>query len=94
MLDSARMHNSVHVMIFHAGAPRHYNASHHGPGFRIEFEQMSECRSQSTLNNYSYNFNANGTDWALVNEEDDYYDESDVDLSISSSSSNNKRSFE
>ena len=85
--------NSVHVMIFHTGTPRHYNASQHGPGFRIGFEQKSECPSQSIhLNNYSYTFNS--TDPALVNEEDDYYDETDDDKEVVHLSSNNKRSFE
>jgi hypothetical protein len=85
---------NVHVMIFHTGTPRHYNASQHGPGFRIDFEQMSECPSQSILNNYGYTFNSTGTDPALVNEEDDYYDETDDDKEVVHLSSNNKRSFE
>ncbi|EFX63456.1 hypothetical protein DAPPUDRAFT_335437 [Daphnia pulex] len=33
---------SVKMMIFfHTGAPRHFNASDHGPGFRIDFEQIA-----------------------------------------------------
>lgn len=85
------MSKSVHMMIFHTGAPRHFNASDHGPGFRIDFEQTSECPSQSAINNYNYasNVNINGTDSLLVDA--DYYDESDDDKDLVSI---NKKSFE
>jgi hypothetical protein len=80
------------MMIFHTGTPRHFNASQQGPGFRLDFEQKSDCPSQSTLNNYSYT-NSNATDFIAL-DEDDYYDETDDDKDIIHLSSNNKRSFE
>jgi hypothetical protein len=38
---------SVKMMIFfHTGAPsRHFNASDHGPGFRVDFEQIAPIES-------------------------------------------------
>ncbi|KAI9563173.1 hypothetical protein GHT06_010631 [Daphnia sinensis] len=66
----ARMQNDVHIMTFRAGVPQHYNASHHGPGFRIDFEQINECPDLPI----NFNVKMNGTESAIV-EEDDYYDE-------------------
>ncbi|XP_057367125.1 uncharacterized protein LOC130688187 isoform X2 [Daphnia carinata] len=67
----ARMQNDVHMMTFRAGVPQHYNASHHGPGFRIDFEQINECRDLPI----NLNMKINGTESATLEEDDDYYDE-------------------
>lgn len=71
------MQSNVHIMTFNAGVPQHYNASHHGPGFRIDFEQISECSSLK-LNT---SVKMNETDSAKA-DEDDYYDEEDIEKDI------------
>ncbi len=58
-------------MEFRAGVPRNYDDQQHGPGFRIDFQQMSECPSQPNKNKTQ----DDETDPGI--EDEDYYDEVD-----------------
>lgn len=55
-------------MEFRAGVALSYDARHHGPGFRIKFEQLNECPSQPTRNNDEKRP-------VISTEQEDYYDE-------------------
>lgn len=47
------MYSSVHIMQFRTGVPLDYDEKYHGPGFRLEFEQLKECPTRGNPNDTS-----------------------------------------
>lgn len=75
------MYSRIHIIEFHAGFPRFYDARYHGPGFRIQFEQINNCPSLPTKVNddeslsTEINRDDDATEPALSINQEDYYDE-------------------